>query len=60
MEGRGPKGKLGLWLIRQMVDEAYFVEDDKSGGNQFRMVIYRMTGEGPSDLDNVSLPSDDK
>jgi hypothetical protein len=49
-----------LWLIRQMVDEAYFVEDDKTGGSQFRMVIYRMTGEGPSDLDNVSLPSDDK
>jgi serine/threonine-protein kinase RsbW len=60
VEGRDPKGKLGLWLIRQMVDEAYFVEDDQTGGSQFRMVIYRMTGEGPSDLDNVSLPSDDK
>ena len=60
VEGRDPKGKLGLWLIRQMVDEAYFVEDDKTGGSQFRMIIYRMTGEGQSDLDNVSLPSDDK
>jgi serine/threonine-protein kinase RsbW len=60
VEGRGPKGKLGLWLIRQMVDEAYFVEDDKTGGSQFRMVIYRMTGEGPSDLDNLALPADDK
>jgi serine/threonine-protein kinase RsbW len=60
VEGRGPKGRLGLWLIRQMVDEAYFVEDDKTGGSQFRMVIYRMTGEGPSDLDNLALPADDK
>jgi len=45
IEGRDPKGGLGLWLIRQMVDEAYFVEDDE-GGNQFRMIIYRVTDEG--------------
>jgi serine/threonine-protein kinase RsbW len=54
VEGHNPKGGLGLWLIRQMVDEAYFVEGDESGGNQFRMIIYRMTegmsatGEGMS------------
>jgi serine/threonine-protein kinase RsbW len=47
IEGRDPKGGLGLWLIRQMVDEAYFVEDDE-GGNQFRMIIYRVTDEGQS------------
>ncbi len=46
IEGRDPKGGLGLWLIRQMVDEAYFVEDE--GGNQFRMIIYRVTDEGRS------------
>jgi hypothetical protein len=28
-----------------MVDEAYFVEDEESGGNQFRMIIYRMTAD---------------
>ena len=45
VEGRNPKGGLGLWLIRQMVDEAYFEEDDPSGGHQFRMIIYRITDE---------------
>jgi serine/threonine-protein kinase RsbW len=37
-----PKGGLGLWLIRQMVDEAYFLEGDENSGNQFRMIIYRV------------------
>jgi serine/threonine-protein kinase RsbW len=45
VEGRDHKGRLGLWLIRQMVDEAYFIEDDDSGGNQFRMIIYRITAD---------------
>ena len=45
VEGRNPPGGLGLWLIRQMVDEAYFVDDAESGGNQFRMVIYRVTDD---------------
>jgi serine/threonine-protein kinase RsbW len=60
VEGRSPTGGLGLWLIRQMVDEAYFEEDDESGGNQFRMVIYRTTDEGQPALDNVSSPTDDE
>lgn len=56
VEGHDPKGGLGLWLIRQMVDEAYFVEDDESGGNLFRMIIYRMNDEERPDLKNVSPP----
>lgn len=60
VEGRSPTGGLGLWLIRQMVDEAYFVEDDESGGNQFRMIIYRTTDESRPALDNESLPTDDE
>lgn len=59
IEGRRPKGGLGLWLIRQMVDEAYFVEDDESGGNLFRMIIYRTTDERRPALDDVSPPADD-
>jgi anti-sigma regulatory factor (Ser/Thr protein kinase) len=60
VEGYSPTGGLGLWLIRQMVDEAYFVEDDESGGNQFRMVIYRTTDEGRPALDNRSPLTDDE
>jgi serine/threonine-protein kinase RsbW len=54
VEGRDPKGGLGLWLIRQMVDEAYFVENDESGGNQFRMIIYRVANEEPPTINDVS------
>ena len=60
VEGRDRKGGLGLWLIRQMVDEAYFVEDDESGGNQFRMIIYRMTDERQPTLGDVSPPMVDE
>jgi hypothetical protein len=43
-----------------MVDEAYFVEDDESGGNQFRMIIYRMTDEKHSPLEDMSSPAMDE
>jgi len=60
VEGRSPAGGLGLWLIRQMVDEAYFVEDSESEGNLFRMIIYRTTDERRPALDDVSpLKSDE-
>ena len=59
VEGRNPKGGLGLWLIRQMVDEAYFVEDDKSGGNQFRMIIYRVADEKHPTDEDISPPGVD-
>jgi len=60
IEGRSPTGGLGLWLIRQMVDEAYFVEDDEGGGNQFRMIIYRTTDERRPALNEGDPPTDDE
>jgi anti-sigma regulatory factor (Ser/Thr protein kinase) len=60
VEGRQPTGGLGLWLIQQMVDEAYFLEDDESGGNMFRMIIYRTTDDGPAILSDVPPPMDDE
>lgn len=38
-------GGMGLFIIKELVDEAGFVEvddDDEDEGNQFRMVIYRV------------------
>lgn len=60
VEGRSPTGGLGLWLIRQMVDEAYFVEDEEGGGNLFRMVIYRTTDERQAALDDEPTPIPDE
>jgi serine/threonine-protein kinase RsbW len=60
VEGRRPTGGLGLWLIQQMVDEAYFVENDESGGNLFRMIIYRTTDDVPATLDDAPPPADDE
>jgi len=43
VEGKHRLGGMGLYIIRELVDEAGFVEDgDEDDGNQFRMVIYRM------------------
>ena len=60
VEGRRPTGGLGLWLIQQMVDEAYFVEDEESGGNSFRMIIYRTNDDVPAALDDTPPPTDDE
>jgi serine/threonine-protein kinase RsbW len=39
-------GGMGLYIIQELMDEAGFVEgDDEGEGNQFRMVIYRMTDD---------------
>ena len=36
-------GGMGLYIIKELVDEAGFVESaDEDDGNQFRMVIYRV------------------
>lgn len=56
VEGRAQKVGIGLWLIRQMVDEAYFVENGESGENQFRMTIYRMTADKGASRQNTSRP----
>lgn len=46
IEGKARFGGMGLYIIRELVDEAGFVEaDDEDEGNQFRMVIYRVDDE---------------
>lgn len=43
VEGKRRLGGMGLYIIRELVDEAGFVEaSDEDEGNQFRMVIYRV------------------
>jgi serine/threonine-protein kinase RsbW len=46
-------GGMGLYIIKELVDEAGFVEssDEDDDGNQFRMVIYR--------VDEVNSPEED-
>lgn len=39
-------GGMGLYIIKELVDEAGFVEsNEEDDGNQFRMVIYRVEGD---------------
>jgi len=46
VEGKQRLGGMGLYIIRELVDEAGFVEAaNAEDGNQFRMVIYRVEGE---------------
>jgi len=45
VEGTTRLGGMGLYIIRELVDEAGFVEGDEDEGNQFRMVIYRMSND---------------
>lgn len=47
IEGKARFGGMGLYIIRELVDEAGFVqsEDEEDEGNQFRMVIYRVDDE---------------
>lgn len=43
VEGKQRLGGMGLYIIRELVDEAGFIEaEDDNEGNQFRMVIYRV------------------
>lgn len=47
VEGKQRLGGMGLFIIRELVDEAEFVKsNDASEGNQFRMVIYRVSDDG--------------
>lgn len=45
VEGKTRLGGMGLFIIRELVDEAGFVEGDDEDGNQFRMIIYRVTDD---------------
>ena len=56
VEGKHRLGGMGLYIIRELVDEAGFVEPvDEDEGNQFRMVIYRV-GDGDEDGDKSAAP----
>ena len=48
-------GGMGLYIIRELVDEAGFIETDEDEGNQFHMVIYRIT-DGSSDPEIAATP----
>lgn len=45
MAGQEETRRMGLYVIRQLVDEAGFVEAPPDGGNQFRIVMLRCSGE---------------
>jgi serine/threonine-protein kinase RsbW len=46
IEGKARFGGMGLYIIRELVDEAGFVRsEDEEEGNQFRMVIYRVDAD---------------
>lgn len=54
VEERKRLGGMGLFIIRNLVDEAGFVEnedDSDDEGNQFRMVIYRIPADEGSEPD---------
>jgi serine/threonine-protein kinase RsbW len=60
VEGKQRLGGMGLYIIRELVDEAGFVQDDdEDEGNQFRMVIYRV-GDGEENSPEVSGLGADK
>jgi sensor histidine kinase regulating citrate/malate metabolism len=46
--GKQRLGGMGLYIIKELVDEAGFIEaddEDEEEGNRFRMVIYRVGDE---------------
>ncbi len=50
IEGKARFGGMGLYIIRELVDEAGFIEgSDEDEGNQFRMVIYRVDDDTKSE-----------
>jgi serine/threonine-protein kinase RsbW len=59
VEGKRRLGGMGLYIIRELVDEAGFVEvEDDDDGNQFRMVIYRVDDDGETTPPNVAPGAD--
>jgi len=56
VEGKHRLGGMGLYIIRELVDEAGFVEGaQEDEGNQFRMVIYRMGDDEPISSGTASI-----
>ena len=60
IEGRQRLGGMGLYIIKELVDEAGFVEssDDANEGNQFRMVIYRVDDAQATEPDATASGTD--
>lgn len=60
IEGKHRLGGMGLYIIRELVDEAGFIEpNDDDEGNQFRMVIYRVEDEENIQPDGLSASGTD-
>lgn len=60
VEGKQRLGGMGLYIIRELVDEAGFVQaEDEDEGNRFRMVIYRV-GDGEENKPEASASGADK
>ena len=58
VEGKHRLGGMGLYIIRELVDEAGFVETgEEDDGNQFRMVIYRV-GDDNDEIQPETSTSD--
>jgi len=47
VEGTHRRGGMGLYIIRELMDKAEFLPGDNDDGNQFHMVIYRVSDEEP-------------
>jgi serine/threonine-protein kinase RsbW len=45
VKGEARYGGMGLYIIQELMDEAEFLPTEEGNGNQFHMVIYRMTNE---------------
>lgn len=61
VEGKHRLGGMGLYIIRELVDEAGFVEateEDETDGNQFRMVIYRVGDDDEMPSEALAPDSD--
>ena len=59
VEGKHRLGGMGLYIIRELVDEAGFVEAaDEDDGNQFRMVIYRVDDDNEHNSETSASDSD--
>ena len=55
VQGKHRLGGMGLYIIRELVDEAGFIEaDNEDEGNQFWMVIYRVGDDTDSKPDEAS------
>ena len=60
MSGENKFGGMGLYIIQKLMDKAEFIQNDDEGGNQFHMVIYRMSDETLSPEQNLEIPEENE